>query len=88
MYNTDTVCEDTHITFQMRELQNERVEICENALFFVDPIESVNKLYVQRQRWQRGSLEVARMFLNKDFRLGRVLKDVNVKTLLYDHTPA
>ena len=86
MYNTDTVCEDTHITFQMRELQNERVEICENALFFVDPIESVNKLYVQRQRWQRGSLEVARMFLNKDFRLGRVLKDVNVKTLLYDHT--
>lgn len=86
MYNTDTVCEDTHITFQMRELQNERVEICENAIFFVDPIESVNKLYTQRQRWQRGSLEVARMFASKNFRLGRVLKDVNVKTLLYDHT--
>lgn len=86
MYNTETVCEDTHITFQMRKLQNERVEICENAIFFVDPIESVNKLYTQRQRWQRGSLEVARMFMNRDFRLSRALRDVNVKTLLYDHT--
>lgn len=86
MYNTETVCEDTHITFQMRKLQNERVEICENAIFFVDPIESVNKLYTQRQRWQRGSLEVARMFMSRDFRLSRVLRDVNVKTLLYDHT--
>lgn len=86
MYNTETVCEDTHITFQMRKLQNERVEICENAIFFVDPIESANKLYTQRQRWQRGSLEVARMFMNRDFRLGRALRDVNVKTLLYDHT--
>ena len=52
MYNTDTICEDTHITFQMRYLQKERVEVCEDALFFVDPIENVNKLYTQRQRWQ------------------------------------
>ena len=49
MYNTDTICEDTHITFQMRYLQKERVEVCEDALFFVDPIENVNKLYTQRQ---------------------------------------
>ena len=86
MYNTDTVCEDTHITFQLRRRQGERVEVCENAIFFVDPIESVNKLYTQRQRWQRGSLEVAQMFMDKNFRLRRVFSDVNVKTLLYDHT--
>lgn len=41
MYNTDTVGEDTHVTFQMRYQQKERVEICENAIFYVDPIESV-----------------------------------------------
>lgn len=86
MYNTDTICEDTHITFQMRYRQNERVEVCENALFFVDPIEDVNKLYTQRQRWQRGSLEVAKMFMDKTFKLRYFIKNISVKTLLYDHT--
>jgi putative glycosyltransferase (exosortase G-associated) len=86
MYNTDTICEDTHITFQMRYLQKERVEICENAIFFVDPIESVNRLYTQRQRWQRGSLEVAHMFRDKHFRLTGIFRDVNVQTMVYDHT--
>ena len=60
MYNTETVSEDTHITFQMRYLKHERIEVCEDALFLVDPIESLDKLYTQRQRWQRGSLEVAK----------------------------
>ncbi len=86
MYNTETISEDTHITFQMRYHQNERVEVCENAIFFVDPIESVNKLYTQRQRWQRGSLEVSKMFMGKKFRPARVFKDVSIRTLLYDHT--
>ena len=86
MYNTNTICEDTHITFQMRYLQKERVEICENALFYVDPIEGINKLYTQRQRWQRGSLEVAKQFLNDKNDFGRSFLDVNVHTLLYDHT--
>lgn len=86
MYNTDTICEDTHITFQMRYRQHERVEICEDAIFFVDPIEDVNKLYTQRQRWQRGSLEVAQMFMDKNFKPTKIISDVNVRTLLYDHT--
>ena len=85
MYNTNTICEDTQITFQMRYIQKERIEICENALFFVDPIEDVNKLYTQRQRWQRGSLEVAKQFLDENNNFGGKF-DVNIKTLLYDHT--
>ena len=44
----------------MRYLQKERVEVCEDALFFVDPIENVNKLYTQRQRWQREALKYPR----------------------------
>lgn len=86
MYNTDTICEDTHITFQMRYKQNEQVEVCEDALFFVDPIEDVNKLYTQRQRWQRGSLEVAQMFMDKDFKVKNIFSNISVKTLMYDHT--
>lgn len=85
MYNTNTICEDTQITFQMRYIQKERVEICEDALFFVDPIENVNKLYTQRQRWQRGSLEVAKQFLDENNNFPKKF-DVNLKTLLYDHT--
>ncbi len=86
LYNTDTICEDTQITFQMKYFYKERVEVCEDAIYFVDPIEGINKLYTQRQRWQRGSLEVAKMFSSEKFRIFRVFKDINIKTLMYDHT--
>ena len=86
MYNTDTICEDTHITFQMRFLQEVRICICENALFMVDPIEDVNKLYTQRQRWQRGSLEVSHQFLKDKLTVKNAFTDVTVRTLMYDHT--
>ena len=86
LYNADTICEDTQITFQMRYNQRQRLHVCEDAIFFVDPIEGVDKLYTQRQRWQRGSLEVARQFGGEKLSLRHALTDVNVNTLLYDHT--
>ena len=86
LYNTDTICEDTHITFQMRFLQKIRVEICENAIFCVDPIEGVDKLYTQRQRWQRGSLEVSHQFSGQELKVHKMFTNVMVRTLLYDHT--
>lgn len=86
LYNTDTICEDTNITFQMRYLQHIKVHICENAIFCVDPIEGVNKLYTQRQRWQRGSLEVSHQFLEHDLKVRKMFSNVMVRTLMYDHT--
>ncbi len=86
LYSTDTICEDTQITFQMKYIQNEKVGISERSIFFVDPIEDFDKLYTQRQRWQRGSLEVAKLFSNTGLKPHKVLKDVNVRTLMYDHT--
>lgn len=86
LYNTETLAEDTQITFQMRYLQGERIYMCENAIFFVDPIEDVDKLYTQRQRWQRGSLEVSKMFVGQKMRPGQMFSDVSVRTLMYDHT--
>lgn len=44
LYNTDTVCEDTQVTFQVRRLMKKSVHLCENAMFFVDPIEGLHKL--------------------------------------------
>lgn len=86
LYSTDTICEDTHITAQMRYLFQERVEVCEEAIFFTEPIEDLNKLYTQRQRWQRGSLEVAQMFAGDRLHPTKAFRDVSVRTLLYDHT--
>lgn len=86
LYNTDTIGEDTQITFQMKYLQGLKVSICEDAIFFVDPIEDMNKLYTQRQRWQRGSLEVSSLFLKKNLKPHKMLTDENVRTLMYDHT--
>lgn len=86
LYSTDTLAEDTQITFQMRYLQGYRIYMSENSIFFVDPIENVDKLYTQRQRWQRGSLEVSKMFVGDKMKSRQMFSDVSVKTLMYDHT--
>lgn len=86
LYNTDTVCEDTHVTFQIRKLMKKGVYLCENAIFFVDPIENLEKLYTQRQRWQIGELEVSHMFLKNELKSKSFFSNFMVRTLTYDHT--
>lgn len=86
LYNTETVCEDTQVTFQIRYLLKKKIDICENALFFVDPIESVNQLYVQRQRWQRGEIEVIHMFPDRKGGVTSILTNFMSRVLIYDHT--
>lgn len=89
LYNTETVCEDTHVTFQIRYDLNEKINICENAIFFVEPIESMERLYVQRQRWQRGELEVVHMFRKqKKLKKKKELLSSGVmsKIVIFDHT--
>lgn len=86
LYNTQTVCEDTHVTFQIRENLKDRILVCDNAFFFVDPIEDVNRLYIQRQRWQRGEMEVVHMF-DKDLKPETAkISGFVVRLLMYDHT--
>lgn len=87
LYNTETVCEDTHITFQVRNILKQNVYLCENSLFFVDPIEDFNKLYTQRQRWQRGEMEVCHMFLkDKMSAVKGFASNFMIRVLMYDHT--
>ncbi len=85
MYNSDTICEDTHITFQIKR-QKKRVELCEDAIFYVSPIDDMNKLYTQRQRWQIGELEVFKMFYGKKMRMLNLFKDIDFRVILFDHT--
>jgi putative glycosyltransferase TIGR03111 len=87
MYNTETVGEDTQITFQIRRLLKKKIHLCENAFFFVDPIEGVNKLYTQRQRWQQGELEVSHLFFDQNRRSPlSFFSDFMIRILSYDHT--
>lgn len=84
MYNTDTICEDTHITFQIKK-QNKRVFLCEDAICYTSPIDDIAKLYTQRQRWQIGELEVFHMFFD-NIKISELTKNSSYKTLLFDHT--
>lgn len=87
LYNTDTICEDTHVTFQIRDLLKERIALCDDAYFFVEPIENLNHLYIQRQRWQRGEIEVMHMFRQNQMRFGKgFVSDFVIRLLMYDHT--
>ena len=89
LYNSETICEDTQMTFQVKENLKQKVYFCEDALFFVDPIESVNKLYTQRQRWQIGELEVMQMFVMKKMKNPvNIVKDATTRLLAFDHTMA
>jgi len=87
MYNSITVGEDTHMTFQIKEALNGKVALCENAFFYTDPIDSLNKLYTQRQRWQRGEIEVASLYTESH--LGTLRDFFNkyaMRILITDHT--
>lgn len=87
LYNIETVGEDIDMTFQIRYQLNGRVTLCPEAIFYVDPLDSLGKLYTQRQRWQRGELEAIHYFMNKrDLGLGKIMKNYVVRRLIMDHT--
>lgn len=88
LYNTNTICEDTHLAFQIKDVLKKQVLLCDDALFMVDPIESVNKFYTQRQRWQIGELEVTNMFMKDKMRnpLWNAIKNPTMRVLIQDHT--
>jgi len=87
LYNTDTVCEDAHLTFQLREVLGKRVALCNDAIFYIDPFESMGKLNTQRQRWQSGEIEVLHMFRKKKLNpVKGFASDFVMRMLIYDHT--
>ncbi|ADZ21573.1 putative glycosyltransferase (exosortase G-associated) [Clostridium acetobutylicum] len=86
LYNNETLGEDTHMTSQIRELLDGKIALCEEAFFYVDPIDDLDKLYIQRQRWQRGQMEVSALFneiANKNTK--RFINVLKV-TIIKDHS--
>jgi poly-beta-1,6-N-acetyl-D-glucosamine synthase len=93
LYNNETLGEDTHMTSQIRGLNKGKIVLCEDAYFYVDPVENLDKLYIQRQRWQRGQVEVSSLFRNGsgsdkgsvNKRKKKLFSVLNL-TILKDHT--
>lgn len=86
LYNNETLGEDTHMTSQIRELLKGKISLCEDAFFYVDPIDNLDKLYIQRQRWQRGQIEVSSLFKDVANKNNKGFKNVLKYTMIKDHT--
>ena len=86
LYNIKSVGEDIDMTFQIRYLIKGKVLLCPNALFLVDPISGFNKLYTQRQRWQRGELEAIHYFMANRLGIQHFGNNFIVRRLVMDHT--
>lgn len=85
MYDTGTIGEDTDMTFQIRDKLKRKVSICASAIFYIEPIPSLGNLYTQRQRWQKGEIEVMHTHAqNIDVR--NFFKDFLIRRMMIDHT--
>jgi len=91
LYQTRTVSEDTDLTFNIRKaIENSggRIGFVADALAYVEPIESLDRLYSQRLRWQRGEIEVTGAYYSDTPNIFRALFDFVGRILISDHTLA
>lgn len=86
MYDTQTLGEDKEMTFQIRDRLKKKVLICTDAIFYIEPISGLDELYRQRQRWQRGELEVAKSYMRNNASLKNFFTNFLVRRMLIDHT--
>ncbi|AVK63745.1 putative glycosyltransferase, exosortase G system-associated [Lactobacillus sp. CBA3606] len=86
LYDIDTIGEDTDMTFQIRTRLGKKVIICADAIFYVEPISGLAELYTQRQRWQRGEMEVAHNYMAKSASLKKFFNNFLVRRMMIDHT--
>jgi len=90
-YSERTVSEDTDLTFHIRNVASKnksRLGCVSSAIAYVEPISSINKLYSQRVRWQRGQIEVSALYDNDKIGFINNMRSFNGRTLMIDHTLA
>lgn len=89
LYQTRTVSEDTDLTFNIRKAIQDsggRIGFIADAIAYVEPIESMTRLYSQRVRWQRGEIEVTGVYYDKVPGIREALGDFVGRILISDHT--
>lgn len=91
MYQERTVSEDTDLTFNIRNAvksKKGRIGCISDAVAYVEPIESLARLYSQRVRWQRGEIEVISAYFKKIPGAWQALFNFTGRVLISDHTLA
>ncbi len=89
MYDTRTVSEDTDLTFFIAlNFPELHVKAVSDSVVYVHPTESLQQLYAQRVRWQRGQIEVAAMYPELERHPFRLRGISIAKSLIVDHTLA
>lgn len=86
LYSTDTISEDTDMTFQIRYNLKGTISFCDDAIFYSEPISGFSELYTQRQRWQRGELEVINKYLSQVLSWKQFFSNFQIRRLIIDHT--
>jgi putative glycosyltransferase (exosortase G-associated) len=87
MYSSRTLSEDTDLSYRLREAQKKgcRLGCVAGAVAYVEPVSSLDRLYSQRVRWQRGELEVASLY-RWDTGFFKALTRFTGRILISDHT--
>ena len=91
LYQERTVSEDTDLTFHIRNAVKKkqgRVGCVLRAIAYVEPIESLDRLYSQRVRWQRGEVEAVSVYYERIPGIMGALRDFAGRILISDHTLA
>jgi len=91
LYQERTVSEDTDLTFDIRKAartRGGRIGCISRAIAYVEPVESLGRLYSQRVRWQRGEIEVTAMYYDRVPGVMKALVDFTGRILISDHTMA
>lgn len=89
LYNQKTVTEDTDMTFHLYERHGEWLIGCETRVVaYTEPIRSLQALYAQRVRWQRGQVEVSARYSNSLMKrpVWKLFGFSPSRVLLIDHT--
>ncbi|MEW6276498.1 MAG: glycosyltransferase [Bacillota bacterium] len=87
LYSSRTLSEDTDLSYRLRDARKKgcRLGCVAGAVAYVEPISSLDRLYSQRVRWQRGELEVASLY-RWDTGFFTALTRFTGRILISDHT--
>lgn len=86
LYNTTSIAEDTDMTFQVRTEISNKIAYCREAIYYTDSIPNYQALFSQRERWQRGELEVVQNFAHKGLKIKNFFNDFVIRQLIMADT--
>ncbi|MEQ7214725.1 TIGR03111 family XrtG-associated glycosyltransferase [Enterococcus asini] len=86
LYNTDSIAEDTDMTFQIRTQISEEIAYCQEAVYYTDAIPNLQALISQRERWQKGELEVVSNFAQERLNFKNFFTNFVIRQMIVANT--